>query len=664
MKFIFKRCSSTHIGKLIKESLNTPEILPQLEQKSSLHRHFLNAKRTNSITDKWLKDALRRKDKLHEDELQNVNLRLTVVLTTLQKLRTTYKPALYFALLNRIGTGHIKWLNKSGQQIDIPIYGRLPLEFYHELLNMLYSISLRRVNDKIALAKFSLQLLDRYYFLKTNSFTGKKKFQSNARFLRNCGLLVVKSESTYYLEAMQELFRENAEGPLLASLTQLAFYVETCQWTNVLQCLYSCIVDFDSVISNTHDRDIQTLELFSSYLVKSLELLVTQGMENEVCQILTSLSSRWNFHFDQHDSSNLVQLCENHSCFKIIETLNKTSFVSVKARHFEMVNSSSEMSLKQCLNFLAKRNFQPFEQKSFLHSLSFKLKDLPPSVEVWKQYIDEFDDYMPTESTSLPLRAFFVDILLNRLSTHKNINFMLLIVEHMIYERNLWQPFLMTENIVDNRENSSFHYFFHAMSRAPSTKISLLTLFNRLKEIGYQFSVHDFLSMLKPCKNYSDCDYFYFVFYNLLSTHSHKFLYFDKFSDKFLWRLPNQIVDVISGWLSNLEIDLQENTDRVVQITGDVNEWYVEERLNHLEETNIRSISKAKLRNIFGEEETLFDMDSETFQDCEEKRGKELRLQYLFSASASDGQYNQELDLSYSKRIEDLLSYISSQKQQ
>ncbi|KOG96822.1 Mne1p [Saccharomyces eubayanus] len=662
MKSTFKRFSSTHIGKLIKESLNTPEILPQLERKSSLHKHFLNAKRTNSITDKWLKDALTRKDKLHEDELRNVNLRLTVVLTTLQKLRTTYKPASYFALLNRIGTGHIKWLNKRGQQIDTPIYGRLPLEFYHELSNMLYSISLRRANDKIALAKFSLQLLDRYYYLKTNSFTGKKKFQSNPKFLRNCGLLAVKSESIYYLKAMQELFRENAEGPLLTSLTQLAFYVETHQWTNVLDCVYSCIVDFDSVISKTHDRDIQTLELFSSYLVKSLELLITQDMENEVCQILTSLSSRWNFHFDEHDSSNLLQLCENHSCFKIIETLNKISFVSVETRHLEMINSSSEMSLKQCVNFLAKRNFQPFEQKSFLHSLSFKLKELPLSVKVWEQYIDEFDAYMQAESISLPLRAFFVDILLKRLSTHRGFNFTLSIVEHMIYERNLWQPFLMTENIIDNKENSNFHYLFHAMSRAPSTKISLLTLFNRLKETGYQFSIHDFLSMLKPCKRYSDCDYFYFVFYNLLSIHSHKFLYFDKLSGKYLWRLPNQIVDAISGWLSNLEIGLQENTDRVVQITDDVNEWYVAERLNHLEETTIRPIDKIKLRNVFGEQETFFDMDSETFQDCEEKRGEEVRPQHSFSAK--DGQYSLELDLSYSERIEDLLCYISSQKQQ
>ena len=83
MKLLFKRCSSSHIGKLIRSI--TPEILPQLGRQPSSHKRLPNNKRTNSITDKWLKDALTRKDKLNEDKLQNVNLRLNVVLTTLQK---------------------------------------------------------------------------------------------------------------------------------------------------------------------------------------------------------------------------------------------------------------------------------------------------------------------------------------------------------------------------------------------------------------------------------------------------------------------------------------------------------------------------------------------------------------------------------------------------
>lgn len=73
--------------------------------------------------------------------------------------------------------------------------------------------------------------------------------------------------------------------------------------------------------------------------------------------------------------------------------------------------------------------------------------------------------------------------------------------------KNLWQPLLLTDNIVGNKENSTFHCLFHGASQDISTKLTLLALYNQLNEIGYQFTSHDFLSMLKVCKNYSDSDF-------------------------------------------------------------------------------------------------------------------------------------------------------------
>ncbi|CAI4052369.1 hypothetical protein SKDZ_15G4820 [Saccharomyces kudriavzevii ZP591] len=663
MKFIFRRCSSTHIGKLIKESLNTPELLsPQLERRSPLYQRSPNVKRTNSITDKWLKDALTRKDKLKEGKLRNVNLRLSVVLTTLQKLRTAYNPALYFALLNRVGTGHIIWLNKMGRPIATLPYGRLPLEFFHELSNMLYNLSLRPVNDKIALAKFSLQLLDHYYFLKAKSFTGKEEFQSNPKFLRNCAFLVAKSQSNYYLKVMQGLFTENFEGQLLIKLSQLAFYVETSQWTSVVESLPSCIFDFTVTNPKKRDRDIQILELFRPCFIKTLEILIAQDMEGEACHMLTSLYSNWNLHLDPHDSSNLVQLCENHSCLKVIEILNKLSLASTNIKQFGLEKLPFEIDLKECMHFLSKRNFQPFKQEAFLQSLSFKLGDLPSSLGVWRRYINEMDEQMQAECMPLPLKALFINILLAHLSLYKNFNFVLSLVEHIVYERELWKPFLLTKNIIGNKENSGIHCFFHAMSQATCTKVALLTLFNQLNRMDYQFSVHDFLSMLKVCKTYSDCDFFYFVYYNFLIAHSHKFLQYDKFNGKFSWRLPTQIGDAISAWLSSLEIDIRENTDRVLQITDDVSESYVDVKSIDLEGHTVQPIDKLKLRRIFGERKTLFDMDSDVFQDCRAKRDKEVGMQACFTAN--DARYDLVLDLSYSKRIEDLLSYIISRQTQ
>ena len=661
MKLVFKRCSSTHIGKLIKESLTTPEILPQLERKPSSHKRLPNNKRTNSITDKWLKDALTRKDKLNEDKLQNVNLRLNVVMTTLQKLRTTYNPALYFALLNRVGTGHIRWLNKSGRQIGAFPSGRLPLEFYHELSNMLYKVSLRPVNDKLALAKFSLQLLDRYYSIKAKSFTGKDRFRANTKFLRNCALLVIKSQSSYYLGIIQRLFAENSEGQLLANLCQLAFYVETCQWTSVVDILPSCVSDSVLRISKERERAIQLLELFRPGLIKSLEVMIAQGMENEVCQTLKSLS-KWNFHFEQHDSSNLVQLCQNHSCLKVIETMSRLSLITIGIGQYGLENLPSEVSLKQSMHILSKENFEPFKHDSFLQSLSFKLSDLPLNLGVWKQYIKEIDDQLQAETKPLPLRAFFINTLLCHLSVRKNFDFMLSLVEHMVYEKKLWQPLLLTENIVGNKENSIFHCFFHGASQEISTKLTLLTLFNQLIKIDYQLNVNDFLSMLRVCKNYSDSDFFYFVFYNLLITHSHKFFLFDKFSNKFSWRLPIQIGDAISEWLSSLEIDIQENTDRVLQITDDVSEWYVEGKPFNSKNQTIQPINIPKLRKIFGERKTLFHMDPEIFQKCKAKRDKEMRKEALFTAN--DAEYNFAADVSYAKRVENLFFCVESEQMQ
>ncbi|CAI4773808.1 BAF_collapsed_G0053620.mRNA.1.CDS.1 [Saccharomyces cerevisiae] len=661
MKLLFKRCSSSHIGKLIKDSLITPEILPQLGQQPSSHKRLPNNKRTNSITDKWLKDALTRKDKLNEDKLQNVNLRLNVVLTTLQKLRTSDNPALYFALLNRIGTGHIKWLNKSGRQIDAFPPDRLPLEFYHELSNMLYKLSLRSANDKIALAKFSLQLLDRYYFLKTKSLTVEGKFRANIKFLRNCTLLIVKSQSNYYLRAIQRLFAENSEGQLLANLSQLAFYVETSQWTNMLDILSSCVPDSGLRGSKERERAIQLLELFSPCLVKSLKVMIAQNMENEACQILRSLSE-WNFHFDQHDSSNLIQLSQNHSCLKVIETMNGLSSTTAVTRQFGLEKLPTDVSLKQSIHILSKDNFEPLKQDSFLQFLSFKLSDLPLNLEVWKKHIKEVDDQMQAESNLHSLRAFFIDMLLCHLSVRKDFDFMLSLVEHIVYEKNLWQPLLLTDNIVGNKENSTFHCLFHGASQDISTKLTLLALYNQLNEIGYQFTSHDFLSMLKVCKNYSDSDFFYFAFYNLLVTQSHKFFLFDKFSDKFSWRLPIQIGDAISEWLSSLEIDIQENTDRVLQITDDVGEWYVENKPFNSEKGTIQPINIMELRKIFGERKTLFHMDSEIFQKSKAKRDKEMRNEALFTAN--DAEYNFAADVSYAKRVENLFSYIRSKQMQ
>ena len=81
---------------------------------------------------------------------------------------------------------------------------------------MLYKLSLRSANDKIALAKFSLQLLDRYYFLKTKSLTVEGKFRANIKFLRNCTLLIVKSQSNYYLRAIQRLFAGKFGGSIIS----------------------------------------------------------------------------------------------------------------------------------------------------------------------------------------------------------------------------------------------------------------------------------------------------------------------------------------------------------------------------------------------------------------------------------------------------------------
>lgn len=659
---VFKRSSSTHIARLIKESLSTPEILPPLlEQKVSLHKRFPNYKRTNSITDKWLKEALKRKDKLNEDKLRNVNLRLHVVLTTLQKLRTAYNPALYFALLNRIGTGHITWLNITGRPIDTFPSNRLPLEFYHELSNMLYKVSLQPVKDKTALAKFSLQLLDRYFLLIAESFTGEQKFRANTKFLRNCALLVIKSQSNYYLDAIQRLFAKHLKSQLLANLSQLAFYVETCQWTSVVEILPLCISESALESSKERERDIQLLELFSPCLVKSLGVMITQGMENEVCLILRSLS-KWNFRFHQHDSSNLMQLCKRHSCFEIIATMNKLSFITVSSKQFDLDKLQSDVSLKKCMSDLSKDNFEPFKHDSFLQSLSLKLSDLPLSLSVWKRYIDDVDQQMRTDSTPPPLRAFFTTILLSHISVQKSFDFMLSLVEYMVYEKNFRKSLLQTKNLVGSRENSSFHCLFHAASQANSTKVTLLTLFNKLNEHGYQFSVHDFLSMLKVCKNYSDCDFFYFVFYNLLITHSHRFFLFDEFSDKFTWRLPIQIGNAISGWLSSLQIDIQENTDRVLQITDEVGEWYVENKPVSLEKQAVQPINVLKLRRIFGERKTLFQMDSEIYQECKTKKDKEMEKGALFTQN--DMEYNFAVDLSYSKRVQNLLSYVTSQQMQ
>ena len=126
--------------------------------------------------------------------------------------------------------------------------------------------------------------------------------------------------------------------------------------------------------------------------------------------------------------------------------------------------------------------------------------------------------------------------------------------------------------------------------------------------------------------------------------------------------MPIQIGDAISEWLSSLEIDIQENTDRVLQITDDVGEWYVENKPFNSEKGTIQPINIMELRKIFGERKTLFHMDSEIFQKSKAKRDKEMRNEALFTAN--DAEYNFSADVSYAKRVEHLFSYIRSKQMQ
>ena len=259
----------------------------------------------------------------------------------------------------------------------------------------------------------------------------------------------------------------------------------------MLDILSSCVPDSGLRGSKERERAIQLLELFSRCLVKSLKVMIAQNMENEACHILRSLSE-WNFHFDQHDSSNLIQLSQNHSCLKVIETMNGLSSTTAVTRQFGLEKLPTDVSLKQSIHILSKDNFEPLKQDSFLQFLSFKLSDLPLNLEVWKKYIKEVDDQMQAESNLHSLRAFFIDMLLCHLSVRKDFDFMLSLVEHIVYEKNLWQPLLLTDNIVGNKENSTFHCLFHGASQDISTKLTLLALYNQLNEIGYQFTSHDF----------------------------------------------------------------------------------------------------------------------------------------------------------------------------
>ncbi|CAR27705.1 ZYRO0D04730p [Zygosaccharomyces rouxii] len=615
---VVKRGFSMDVGKIARDILIADRSTSERNNPRLNHLHRNNAR--DSITDKWLKKALTRKQ--HAYMQNEVTIYSPVVLKTLQKLRSTDNTSAYFTLLNKIRVSDITWISQNGSHIRNR--EEVPIEFYHEVSNMIYRMSLNcsDFKDFRALANFSITLMSGYNQLIRSS--SNSQISHETKFYKNCLLVVIKSESiAALLDAFKEMPpRQNGLKPL----AELVFYHQTGQFIKLLEFLE------EFILTSLAEKSItgQQIKAFSTPLLNILQSCLLNGEEQICCTFLKKLKRKWNFKMDEHSYVVLKELCERMGMDQVLLTLagNKQDLRTKIAR--------KNMSWSEYINFLHQSQIDLFEEElPFDYSQSI-LSSVGPTIQDWKAFIDS--NPLP-EGANDSLRTFYFNSILVDLATRKNIGFMLSMLEFLVYKREFCQYLIYSHKLIGSTKSSGFHALVKSISNSNSSKITAYTLHDFLQkhypDIGFQFNDNDYYHLMKACAYKADRHTIYYFLYHYLKNQGHT-LYTG--AESVDWRLPHRI-SLLLNQINNPKLN-----KRINEIEKNAKDLFTERRLNGSQ------VKDDDIRRLFGENysprittKTLLSMDAvgDQLEDL-------IRNQSVYSLS---------IDLEYSERLSNCLSY-------
>lgn len=607
------------VGKIAQDVLIADRGTPTEKNNNRFSRSKRNDMR-DSITDKWLKKALTSKPKAYTQK--EVKIYSPIILKTLQKLRSTDNVAAYFTLLNKIKASDITWISRNRKQTTNR--KEIPIEFYHEVSNMIHRMSLNcsDFGDLRALTNFSIRLLNEY---KLTGSISHSKIPYETKFYKNCLLVIVQSES---IIALLDAFKEippHQNG--LKNLTELVFYYQTGQFIKVLEHLEKIVSTTSSKLSITKEQ----ITAFSTPLLNILRACLLNG-EEQICNtLLQKLKRERNYEMDEHSFAVLKELSERLGKDQVLMTL-----VGDK-QEFKTKIVSKNMTWSNYINSLHQNQINLFQEELPFDYSQIILSSVGSSLQDWETFIDL--NRLPDDAND-SLKSFYLNSILTDLSTRKNIGFMISALEYLVYKKKLCQHLIYSHKLAGSTESSGFHTLIKSISNSTSSKITAYTLHDFLQKhsskFGFQFNTNDYYHFMKACTYKTDRQTTYYFLYYYLKNQGHTLYTGPKPVD---WQFPSNIFKVLN------QVNNSQINNRIKKIEKNARDLFIEKSVSDSQ------VKDDDLRRLFGQ-----------------NYSPQITVKKLLSIDAVGDQlenlvqnqsvYYLSIDLEYSQRLSNCLDYI------
>lgn len=634
MKNVLKGNKSAGFGKIAFDVLFTEKPAGQELHRVNTHLHkpLLHEAKTQSITNKWLQDAMAKPTTKYPSS--DVVLHLPIVLKTLQRLRSSDNRASFFTLLNKIQSSRIQWISQTGKLIKND--GKSPLELFHEVSNMLYRMAIKynHANDSNLLSKFVLQLMTSYQdVLRSSSINN---LQRASKFYRNCLMIIVKTESISNLLAAFE--QMPAESVNLKCLAEIAFYQQSNQFSKALDYL-------EEKFLRPGSTPLQSEEVvaFFPLFFSIMQTCIVYGEQETCCNLLEKLANDWKYEMDDHHYTLLAELCEKYATDKVHISLGR-AYPHYSNKLVPWKSLQSEMSWEQFITFLHETKVDLFKENQDLDFLQHKLSSVGRTTQEWQSFLERVE--VP-EDANLSLKAFIINSILVHLVANRNLGFVMSILEYLIYEKDYGQHFLNSQELVGQSKYSNFHILFKAIANSSSSILTACNLFKFLEknpQLATQFTTNDFYCMMKTCIAGADHHALYFFLFHYILTKGHT-LFVDS-GNHHAWVLPSRIKLLLKNCVFGLRGDI-----RAIEITDNVADWFMKGSLNA---DHVHPIDEATLKDIFGNE-YLPNLNINTLVTLERKYENSHDIT---NEKIDRHGYSLSVDMQKSRRINTLLEYL------
>lgn len=550
--------------------LNNPQnVLIETNRSNKGKAHYQNAR---TITDKWLLDALNPKVKIEGPQV--ISLQLPIILKTLQKLRTTNNIHLYFKLLTKLNSTKVNWVVTAHPiSIEREFQHKMPLEFYHELSNMLMKISSRTMSFKDelqidALGKFTLHITAQYMNLleKTNS-TPYIKFWSNII------TIVLKTKSVILFEEILKLIQKLnyrtsniSSAIVLTDYAHLLFYLETDQLLKLEEYIKnSKSLNPSNILTKVDECN---LNMLCPLLIKILDRYINSGMEDSYDYLAKMMARDYLNVLDDHDIASLDTLCDTEAVKPFSEYLGlRSSFSGKKNIAFENLKRSiitEDKSILDVLKKLQTNNIDPYNEhnRDLLDFTIFKFDGTSrPDLEFWENQLSTIVEYFNENNTPLSIQMFFVNTLMKHFVGDRYFGFALSILKILYMDSNFK---LSLTNCQDSVvvSTTGFHPIFKSITNSKSSIITSLKLFETMskleKDKRFQFIPEDFSYLFITALKIKDTVLFNFYLRKYIKRYGHQT--YNKVTKK--WSLPPQL-----SWITNekIRVNVHENVAKAVQ---------------------------------------------------------------------------------------------------